>query len=227
MFFIFQKSINSFFIIIIILVFIIHITSASFSNTSTIPIEYLDKDSVFHYNSNSLYSWPLFGYYTISSGFGHRTSPTTGASSYHSGIDIPANENTNIYAICDGIVTFTGFYGADGYSIIIENKSYELTIIYGHVSPNFIVSKNQSILKNQKIGFVGPKYVDSLENTKYFDNTGKKTNGATTRMPSTFNNKKRRHSRRSFRLFVITYRLQILPNLVRLSYHILDIQFHD
>lgn len=224
MFFIFQKSINLFFILLIILIFLIQLTSNLYFPASP---EYLDNNLVFHYNSDSLFSWPVFGYQTISSQFGYRQSPTTGASSYHSGIDIPAPENTNIYAICSGIVTFTGFYGADGYTIIIENENYSLTFIYGHVSPNFIISKNQQILQNQKIGFVGPKYFDSPENNKYFDNTGKKTNGATTRMPLAFNNKKRRHSRQSFRLFVITYRLQILPNLVRLSYHILDIQFHD
>lgn len=33
----------------------------------------------------------------------------------------------------------------------------------------------------KKFGNVGPKYVDSEENTKYFDSTtGQKTNGATT-----------------------------------------------
>ena len=73
-----------------------------------------------------------------------------------------------------------GFYGADGYSIIIENSSLNLQIIYGHVSPDFIVSKNQSVKESEKIGTVGPKYVDSDENTKYYDENGNKTNGATT-----------------------------------------------
>ena len=65
-----------------------------------------------------------------------------------------------------------------GYSIIIEKNN--LQIIYGHVSPNFIISNNSFISEKEKIGTVGPKYVDSKENTKYFDNTNKKTNGATT-----------------------------------------------
>lgn len=42
--------------------------------------------------SNQDYSWPLLKHHTISSYFGFRISPTTGASSYHSGIDIPAPE---------------------------------------------------------------------------------------------------------------------------------------
>ena len=101
-----------------------------------------------------------------------------GASIYHSGIDIPAPEGSNIYSICSGTVAFTGFNGADGYSIIIKNQNLE--IIYGHVSPNFIVKEKSKILEKQKIGTVGPKYIDSIENTKYFDSNGNKTNGATT-----------------------------------------------
>ena len=65
-----------------------------------------------------------------------------------------------------------------GYSIIIENKNFQ--IIYGHVSPEFIVKPTSKIKEKQKIGTVGPKYIETKENTKYFDATGKKTNGATT-----------------------------------------------
>jgi len=43
-----------------------------------------------YYISSEKYTWPLPEHHTISSYFGPRTSPTTGASSYHSGIDIPA-----------------------------------------------------------------------------------------------------------------------------------------
>lgn len=55
------------------------------------------------------FTWPLPNYYTISSPFGIRLSPTTGASTYHSGIDIPAPENTNIYSACSGTVSFLDF----------------------------------------------------------------------------------------------------------------------
>ena len=45
------------------------------------------------------FNWPLPGNMTITSKFGYRKSPTTGASTYHSGIDIAATEGTPIYAI--------------------------------------------------------------------------------------------------------------------------------
>ena len=65
-----------------------------------------------------------------------------------------------------------------GYSIIIRYENFQF--LYGHVSPKFIVRKNQKILQGQNIGEVGPMYIDSPENTKYFDSNGKKTNGALT-----------------------------------------------
>lgn len=77
-----------------------------------------------------------------------------------------------------GKVIFTGFYGADGYSIIVQKDN--LQIIYGHLSPNFLVKKNSKINAKQKLGTVGPKYIECEENTKYFDENGNKTNGATT-----------------------------------------------
>jgi murein DD-endopeptidase MepM/ murein hydrolase activator NlpD len=84
----FKNFINYFFICIIILILIY---SASFSSSSNLKNTEF-SNSTFHYNSNSIFSWPIYGYYTISSFFGYRTSPTSGASTYHSGIDIPAPE---------------------------------------------------------------------------------------------------------------------------------------
>lgn len=60
-------------------------------------------------NFNGEFIWPLPGYSYISSYFGSRNSPTAGASSYHSGIDIPAKEGTNILSVCSGIVTFASW----------------------------------------------------------------------------------------------------------------------
>lgn len=177
----FQKSITSFFIILFFLILFIcifSIHSETFSGYTKSSNSEFIEDSSFHYSENSIFSWPLFGYYNISSFFGYRISPTSGASAYHSGIDIPAPEKSNIYSICDGIVVYTGFYSSDGYTVIIQNENF--IIIYGHVSPNFLVQENQIVQKNEKIGTIGPKYIDQNSNTTYTDSTGRKTNGATT-----------------------------------------------
>ena len=128
-------------------------------------------------NSDKLF-WPTPGYHTITSPFGYRISPITGNISNHSGIDIGAQEGTYIYSVSIGIVTLANFNGANGYSIHIEQNNF--TYIYGHVSPNYIVSVGDIIETGQIIGNVGPKYVTSTHDNTYKDNSGKSTNGSTT-----------------------------------------------
>ena len=129
--------------------------------------------------NTSEYIWPIPGYTIISSPFGKRISPTAGASSFHKGTDIPAPEGTRLLAVCDGIITFTGFLGGGGSTITLTNNNIKIS--YCHVSPIFIVSVGDHVKKGQIIGNVGPKYVYGVVGNNYFDSAnGKPTNGATT-----------------------------------------------
>ena len=80
-----------------------------------------------------------------------------GASSFHKGVDIGAPEGTNLYAVCDGTITFAGFLGGGGYTITLSNDTMKIT--YCHVSPNFIVNIGDTVVKGQHISNVGPKNV--------------------------------------------------------------------
>jgi murein DD-endopeptidase MepM/ murein hydrolase activator NlpD len=86
------KFIKLFFLILVLLIFLSAITLNQNTNLITNSIWDESIISTFHYSPNSTFSWPIFGYYSISSYFGYRASPTSNASSYHSGIDIPAPE---------------------------------------------------------------------------------------------------------------------------------------
>ena len=85
---------------------------------------------------------------------------------------------TNIVSICSGIVTYTGFSGAGGFTITINTGN--LSVSYCHVSPNFFVYVGQSIIKGEIIGKVGPKNIYGVLNNPYKDSYGNPTNGATT-----------------------------------------------
>ncbi len=127
------------------------------------------------------FAWPIPGYTRISSYFGKRNVPTTGASSYHSGIDIPALEGTNLYASVNGQIVFSGWGSSGGYTITLQSTAHpDIFISYCHVSPNLIVSKGDQVYSKQLIGYVGPKNVYNISNNPYKDSTGKPTNGATT-----------------------------------------------
>ncbi len=126
----------------------------------------------------SEFVWPLPDYTYISSPFGYRSSPTSGASSYHSGIDIPAPEGTPILAICSGEVTFASWGAGGGYTIVVENN--DIKVSYCHVSPIYTVSRYDIVHAGDVISTVGPKNVYGIENNPYKDAFGNPTNGATT-----------------------------------------------
>ena len=128
--------------------------------------------------TNSLFSWPTPNYNAITSYFGYRKAPTAGAGSFHSGIDIGAPSGANIVATFSGKVTYIGFYGANGYTIIISNGVYTAT--YSHISPHFLVYLGQYVNQGDVIANVGPKNVYGVPNNPYKDSKGNPTNGATT-----------------------------------------------
>ena len=97
--------------------------------------------------SLSDFIWPTPGYTTITSGFGYRTAPTAGSSTYHSGIDIGAPFGANIVSIFSGTVTYTGFSGPGGFTITIKNGNYIAS--YCHVSPIFLV-RTRTVCKSRK-----------------------------------------------------------------------------
>ena len=123
-------------------------------------------------------SGQFHGYTKISSYFGKRISPTSGASSSHSGIDIPAPPGSKFIAVHDGKITFTQFLGAGGYTITLSFNNFRVT--YCHCDPNYIVKVGDTVKQGQVIGYVGPKNVYGVKGNIYFDENGKPTNGATT-----------------------------------------------
>lgn len=132
------KNFFSFFIISTI-VFTIYANLINYSNISKNEFSTLESNTPFYFVSDTdKLFWPIPGYHTISSPFGSRISPITKKLSSHSGIDIGAQEGSFLYSASDGKIDFTGFNGANGYSIHIVSGN--LSFIYGHVSPNFIVS---------------------------------------------------------------------------------------
>lgn len=169
----FQKVLFSItFFVIFISIFFIPIIQSQNLNISTSV-----KGEIINLNSNG-FTWPIPGYNNISSYFGKRKAPTSGASSFHYGIDIPAPQGTNLIAINDGEITFCSFLGAGGYTITLSFDNFKVS--YCHVDPNFLVSVGDFVKKGQIIAHVGPKYVYGVSGNQYFDSSGQPTNGAST-----------------------------------------------
>ena len=139
-------------------------TNKPLSNSS---IESTPQQEVYQKLNYSDMYWPLPGYTRISSPFGYRSAPTAGATSFHGGIDIPAPEGTNIVSAISGKVTRTGFMGSGGCSVVVKNEKY--TVIFHHVSPNYLVKTGDSVTCGQIIARVGPKNVYGFPQNPYKD----------------------------------------------------------
>ena len=139
--------------------------------------------------SNFGFVWPTPGYTKITSAFGKRRSPTSGASSYHSGIDIGAPEGSKFVAVVSGTITFTGFLGGGGYTITLSKDNMKIT--YCHVSPEYIVQVGQEVVQGQVIGFVGPKNVYGVPGNQYKDSNREPDKWRNNRSSFTFRNKSR------------------------------------
>lgn len=95
--------------------------------------------------------WPVRGWLT--SGFGERTSPFTGFSQVHQGIDIANRIGTPVTAPANGIVVQAGVEEGLGKMILISH-GYGIKTIYGHLSEIY-VKAGQRITRGDKIGAVG------------------------------------------------------------------------
>ena len=92
-------------------------------------------------------------YRMVSSPFGFRESPTTGASKYHQGVDLAAPAGTPIIASRGGTVTVAGYSNSAGYYVTI-NHGDGFSSIYMHMT-NYVVSSGQKVNQGQTIGYVG------------------------------------------------------------------------
>ena len=101
--------------------------------------------------------WPLPVAGTITSQFGHRVDPITGAVSSHTGTDIACAEGTPILAAADGTVTVANgldsWGGSYGYYIQIDHGG-GLETLYAHCS-SICVTTGQQLQAGQVIGYVG------------------------------------------------------------------------
>lgn len=92
-------------------------------------------------------------YKKISSPFGFRESPTSGASRYHQGVDLAANAGTPIVASRGGTVTIASYSNSAGYYVTI-NHGDGFSSLYGHMT-RYVVSVGQTVTQGQVIGYVG------------------------------------------------------------------------
>ena len=107
--------------------------------------------------SLGIFGWPLSVNGIITSDFGYRNDPFSGAASFHGGTDIAAPSETPVLSAADGRVIVSNgsdsWGGGYGYHVMIEHEGGFVTV-YGHCS--FVcVTQGQEVRKGEMIAGVG------------------------------------------------------------------------
>lgn len=97
--------------------------------------------------------WPVPSCTLITSRFGYRVAPTTGASTYHGGLDIGAGMGASIVAAGAGDVIYAGANGGYGNCVMIDHGNGVVTV-YAHMS-SIGMSYGQYVTAGQYVGAVG------------------------------------------------------------------------
>lgn len=92
--------------------------------------------------------------YRITSPFGRRTSPTTGASLNHNGIDIATPMRTPILAPADGTIGYVVTNDAGGLQVAIDIKDHDLRVGFAHLD-EATVRNGQLVHKGDIIAYTG------------------------------------------------------------------------
>lgn len=91
----------------------------------------------------------------MSSGFGTRVHPLTGARSQHNGLDFPAPRGTPVYATADGIIEKAGYDHGSGFgNLIIIQHNFGFKTYFAHLQKTQ-VKTSQYVHKGQLIGYSG------------------------------------------------------------------------
>ncbi len=119
----------------------------------TAEMEAQNKDKIPSQYGGGTFTWPVPGWYRISSEYGPRTSPIFGKTEFHTGIDIPAAYGESVLAAADGTVITAGWVRGFGNTVIISHGS-GLSTLYGHNS-SVTVSVGQSVRKGDVVAKIG------------------------------------------------------------------------
>ncbi|MDE6129802.1 MAG: M23 family metallopeptidase, partial [Lachnospiraceae bacterium] len=93
------------------------------------------------------------------SGFGRRSAPVKGASTYHKGVDWAVPTGTAVVASCGGTVVKAGWSTGYGYCVYINHPDGKQTR-YAHLS-KVLVSVGQTVSQGQRIALSGNTGVSS------------------------------------------------------------------
>ena len=128
-------------------------TSSSSSYTSTYNRG--SSSNTVYSSDGKHYQYPIPAYagYKPNSGYGYRSSPISGSSEFHTGVDLKATLNTDVVAAESGTVIYAGWRGGYGKTVIVDHGGSYSTL-YAH-NNEIKCSVGQQVSRGQVIAGAG------------------------------------------------------------------------
>ena len=113
------------------------------------------------------YVWPCPTTASVSSGYGYRTPPTSGASSFHAAIDIPTPSGSPVVSIADGTVYQIGSSSARGNYVRILHDS-GIVSHYQHLTgPVDGLQVGHKVVQSEQIAISGASGIGTGAHTDF------------------------------------------------------------
>ncbi len=112
-------------------------------------IEFLEKKKSILARTPSI--WPVQGW--VTSEFGSRPSPFSGAREFHAGVDIASRSGKEVVAPADGIVSEAERRADLGNAVVVDHGN-GLSTLYGHLL-QCAVTKGKFVRRGEVLGYVG------------------------------------------------------------------------
>ena len=111
-----------------------------------------DANFPFRFPVDDLTQDQLLGAVFASYGY---SSSSPNSKEYHAAEDYHQPAGSPVYAMTEGVVSFSGSMGGYGWLIIIDHPDLNLYSLYGHLSPSRWYIKSGSVQKGQLIAYLG------------------------------------------------------------------------
>lgn len=142
------------------------IQAANGLKSGTENLQWLNENKINYANySNYGTKWPLPGYTYLSSNYGYRIHPITGKKSFHSGIDIPAPQDTPVACPTNGVVVASYWNDYTGNTLVVRDQTYDY--IFMHLY-SVAVEEGQEVIEGQHLGGVRTTGIYSTGNHLHF-----------------------------------------------------------
>lgn len=120
--------------------------------------KYGNRDFTYSTSGTGAVRWPFPFATTISSGYGDRSAPCRGCSSYHRGVDFTPGYGTPIQAVADGVVSDLQEGWSYGTHVFIDHviNGQRVTTLYAHMEAGSTpLVPGQQVKAGDFVGLVG------------------------------------------------------------------------